>query len=111
MARSLLVAPAADNVGVTRTCLGLLRALDRIGVNVAYVQAVAQPSADGAPDRSAALVAAVTTLRPPEPLTTAELEWQLGEGGLDVVLEKIVAAWEPIYDRSDVVVVEGLSAG
>jgi len=27
------------------------------------------------------------------------------------VLEKIVAAWEPVYDRSDIVVVEGLSAG
>ena len=111
MARSLLVAPAAEDVGLARTCLGLLRALDRNGVRVAYVKPVAQPRADGSPDRSAALVAAITTLRPPEPLSTAELERQLGEGGLDVVLEKIVAAWAPIYDRSDVVVVEGLGPG
>ncbi len=34
---------------------------------------------------------------------------QLGSGGLDAVLEKIVAAWQPVYDRADVVVVEGLS--
>ena len=111
MARSLLVAPAAEDVGLARTCLGLLRALDRIGVHVDYVKPVAQPRSDGTPDRSAALVAAVTTLRPPEPLSTAELERQLGEGGLDVVLEKVVAACAPIYDRSDVVVVEGLKAG
>jgi phosphate acetyltransferase len=111
MARSLLVAPAAADVGLARTCLGLLRALDRSGVNVAFVKPVAQPRADGSPDRSAALVAAVAALRPPEPLTTAELERQLGEGGLEVVLEKIVAAWEPIYVRSDVVVVEGPSSG
>ncbi len=111
MARSLLVAPAAEDAGLTRTCLGLLRALDRRGVKVAYVKPVAQPRADGGPDRSAALVSAITTLRPPEPVTTAELERQLGEGGLDVVLEKIVAAWEPIYGESDVVVVEGLSSG
>jgi len=111
MARSLLVAPAAEDVGLARTCLGLLRALDREGVHVAYVKPVAQPRADGTPDRSAALVAAVTTLRPPEPLGTAELERQLGEGGLDVALEKIVAAWSPIYHTSDVVVVEGLSLG
>ena len=109
MARSLLVAPAAEDVGLARTCLGLLRALDREGVHVAYVKPVAQPRADGSPDRSAALVATVTTLRPPEPLGTAELERQLGEGGLDVALEKIVAAWSPIYHTSDVVVVEGLS--
>jgi phosphate acetyltransferase len=111
MARSLLVAPAAEDAALAGTCLGLLRALDRRGVKVAFVKPVAQPAADGGPDRSAALVTAVTALRPPEPLTTAELERQLGEGGLDVVLEKIVAAWEPIYAGSDVVVVEGLSAG
>ena len=111
MARSLLIVPAADETGLARTCLGLLRALDRVGVHVAYVKPVAQPRADGTPDRSAALVAAVTALRPPEPLSTAELERQLGEGGLDVALDKIVAAWEPIYRRSDVVVVEGLSPG
>ena len=111
MARSLLVVPAAEDVGLAQTCLGLLRALDRIGVHVDYVKPVAQPRADGTPDRSAARVAAVTTLRPPEPLSTAELERQLGEGELNVVLEKIVAAWAPIYNRSDVVVVEGLKAG
>src|SRR5712692_4882626 len=109
MTRSLLVAPATEDAGLARTCLGLLRALDRAGARVAYVKPVAQPRADGSPDRSAALVAAVTALRPPEPISAAELERQLGDGGLDAVLEKIVAAWTPVYDGSDVVVVEGLS--
>jgi phosphate acetyltransferase len=116
MARSLLVAPAAEDVGLARTCLGLLRALDRAGVKIAFVKPVAQPRPDGGPDRSAALVAAVTALRPQDPLTTADLEGQLGQdrvgkARLDVVLEKIVAAWEPVYAGSDVVVVEGLSSG
>src|SRR5437763_48190 len=99
MARSLLVAPVADHSALARTCLGLLRALDRRGVKVAFVKPVAQPSADGGPDRSAELVAAVTALRPPEPLSIAQLEQQLGEGELEVVLEKIVAAWEPVLHR------------
>jgi phosphate acetyltransferase len=111
MARSVLVTPVAEHVGLARTCLGLLRALDRHGTHVAYVKPVAQPLADGSPDRSAALVAAVTSLRPPEPLSTAKRERQLGDGGLDVVLEKIVEAWAPIYNDSDVVVVQGLSPG
>jgi phosphate acetyltransferase len=109
MARSLLVVPVADHSALARTCLGLLRALDRQGVKVAFVKPVAQPSADGGPDRSAELVAAVTALRPPEPLSTALLEQQLGQGELEVVLEKIVAAWEPVYGGSDVVVIQGLS--
>ena len=84
MARSLLIAPAAEGVGLARTCLGLLRALDRRGVKVAFVKPVAQPRADGGPDRSVARVTAITTLRPPEPLATVELERQLGEGGLEL---------------------------
>ncbi len=111
MAQSLLVAPAGEDARLARTCLGLLRALDRRGIKVAFVKPVAQPRADGGPDRSAALVAAISAVRPPEPLSTSELEQQLGEGGLDVVLEKIVAACEPVYAGSDVVVVEGLSSG
>ena len=111
MAQSLLVVPAGEDARLARTCLGLLRALDRRGIKVAFVKPVAQPRADGGPDRSAALVAAISAVRPPEPLSTSELEQQLGEGGLDVVLEKIVAACEPVYAGSDVVVVEGLSSG
>jgi len=109
MTRTLLVVPTAAGASLARTCLGLVRALDRRGVNVAFVKAVAQPRADGGPDRSIALAAAATALRPPDPLSTAHLEQQLGSGGLDAVLEKIVAAWQPVHDRSDVVVVEGLN--
>jgi phosphate acetyltransferase len=64
MARSLLVAPAAEGVGLARTCLGLLRALDRRGVKVAFVKPVAQPRVDGGPDRSAARVTAIMALHP-----------------------------------------------
>jgi phosphate acetyltransferase len=109
MVNSLLVVPTSAGVGVARTCLGVVRALDRRGVNVSFVKPVAQPRADGGPDRSIALVAATSALRPPEPLSTAQLEHQLGAGGLDAVLEKIVATWRPVQDRSDVVVVEGLT--
>jgi phosphate acetyltransferase len=109
MARTLLVVPTAAGGSLARTCLGLVRALDRRGVNVDFVKPVAQPRPDGGPDRSTALAAATTALRPPDPLSTAQLEQQLGAGGLDGVLEKIVAVWQPVHDRSDVVVVEGLS--
>ncbi len=111
MARTLLVVPSAAGAGLARTCLGLVRGLDRRGVNVAFVKPVAQPRPGGGPDRSTALAAAISALRPPDPLSTAGLEQQLSEGGIEAVLEKIVAAWEPVYDRSDIVVVEGLSAG
>ena len=111
MARTLLVVPTAAGASLARTCLGVVRALDRQGVNVGFVKPVAQPRDDGGPDRSTALVRATTALRPPEPLSTDQLEQQLGSGGLDVVLEKAVAAWQPVHHQYDVVVVEGLSPG
>jgi phosphate acetyltransferase len=109
MARTLLVVPAGDDVRLARTSLGVVRALDRRGVQVAFVKPVAQPRPDGGPDRSTALITATTALRPPDPLSSTEVEHQLGTGGLDAVLEEIVGAWRPVHDRSDVVVVEGLS--
>jgi BioD-like phosphotransacetylase family protein len=78
-------------------------------VHVAFVKPVAQPRPEGGPDRSTALVTATTALHPPDPLSSADVEHQLGTGGLDAVLEQIVAVWQPVYERSDVVVVEGLS--
>jgi phosphate acetyltransferase len=111
MTRTLLVVPTAAGASLARTCLGVVRALDRQGVNVGFVKPVAQPRDDGGPDRSVALIRATSALRPPEPLATDQLEQQLGSGGLDVVLEKAVAAWQPVHDQYDVVVVEGLSPG
>ncbi len=109
MGGSLLAASTGTGVGLTRTCLGLVRALDRRGANVAFVKPVAQPRHRGDPDRSAALVEAVAGLHPPEPLSTEALEQLLGAGGLDLALEKVVAAWQPVCDKSDLVVVQGLS--
>jgi phosphate acetyltransferase len=111
MARSLLVVPTGAGVGLARICLGLVRALDRQGVNVAFVKPVAQPRGDGSPDRSAALVAAISSLRPPDPLATHELEELLAERGMPAALEKIIAILEPVHTRSDVVVVEALTPG
>jgi phosphate acetyltransferase len=109
MARTLLVVPSAAGVGVARTSIAVLRALDRRGVRTGYVKPVAQPRPDGGPDRSKALVTVATALHPPDPLSSETIEHQLGEGGLDAVLEEIVAVWRPVQDDADVVVVEGLS--
>jgi len=111
VARSVLVVPAASDAHLARTCLGLLRALDRLGVRVGFVKPVSQLRPNGGPDRSGALVAAVSSLQPPEPLSAAELEFQLGAGGMDTALEKIVAAWEPVCRGRDVVVIEAVSPG
>ena len=110
MSRTLLVVPTGPAVGFTSTCLGLLRALDRHGVRMGFLRPLAQPGSTG-PDRSVGLVRSTTALTPPEPLPTVQLEQQLGAGELDLVLEQVVAAYQPIRDTSDVVIVQGLAPG
>jgi phosphate acetyltransferase len=109
MARTLLVVPCAARAGVARTSIAVLRELDRRGVRTGFVKPVAQQRPDGGPDRSKALVSIATALDPPDPLPSATVEHQLGEGGVDAVLEEIVALWRPVHDDADVVVVEGLT--
>ena len=53
MGRTLLVVPTGPSVGLTSTCLGLLRALDRRGVSVGFVKPLAQPHPHGPPRRVA----------------------------------------------------------
>ncbi len=108
MARSLLVVPTGSGADLARTCLGIVRALDRRGAKVSFVKPVAQARDDG-PDQSVALVHIVAGLHPPDPLSVADLEQLLGAGGFELALEKVVAAWQPVYESCDVVVAEGIS--
>jgi phosphate acetyltransferase len=108
MAQSLLVVPTGGGADLARTCLGVVRALDRRGSKVSFVKPVAQPRG-AQPDQSVALVHVVAGLDPPDPLSVADLEQLLGAGGLDLALERVIAAWQPVYDSCDIVVVEGLS--
>jgi phosphate acetyltransferase len=111
MGRTLLVVPTGSAVGLTSTCLGLLRALDRRGVSAGYVKPLAQPHPQGRPDESAKIVRALTGIEPPDPLPAQVVEERLGAGHLDDVLQEVVARSQPVQDRHDVVVVEGLKPG
>ena len=111
MARTLLVVPTGPAVGLTSTCLALLRALDRRGVSAGYVKPLAQPHPHGRPDESAEIVRALTSIDPPDPLPAEVVEERLSSGHLDDVLEEVVARWEPVQHAHDVVVVEGLKPG
>jgi phosphate acetyltransferase len=111
MGRTLLVVPTGPAAGLTSTCLGLLRALDRHGVSAGYVKPLAQPHPQGRPDESAQIVRALTGVDPPDPLPAQVVEERLGSGHLDDVLEQVVARCEPVQAAHDVVIVEGLKPG
>lgn len=104
---AILVAPAGRGVGLTSVSLGLVHAFEQRGVKVAFVKPIAQP-ADGTPDRSRALVAAGTSLRPPEPIPRVEADELLGDNRDQDLMEKVVALCQQAQGDADVLVVEGM---
>ena len=108
MARTLLLAPTASRVGLTSVSLGLVAALDRLGVAVGFAKPIAQPRPNDAhEERSPALVRLLTRLTPPEPVPPATADRLLGAGKLDELMERVVETMAKV-SACDVVVAEGL---
>ena len=106
MTHRLLVTPTGHGVGLTSVCLGIARALDRLGVRYGFFKPIGHN--DTGPDRSTALIRLTTHLDPPEPIGKLEAEAMLGEGREAQLLERVVSHFEIAARDADVVVIEGL---
>jgi len=104
MAHTLLVAPAGRQVGLTTACLGLVRALDRRGVRVAF----AKPIAARGEDRVSTLVRLGAQLSPPASIPRAEADDLLAAGDDQTLMERVVALCAQAADGADVLVVAGM---
>ncbi|ERS87791.1 phosphate acetyltransferase [Halomonas sp. PBN3] len=114
--RTLLLVPTGTGVGLTSACLGLIRALDTLGLKAGFLRPFRQDELNGpGPDRSTALARTTLGLTPPEPLPQARLERLLRDDRVDELMEEAVArhtraAADEEEARPDLVVVEGLVA-
>ena len=106
-----MLIPIGSGVGVTSVSLGMVRAMERHGVNVSFFKPVAQPKlAHSGPEASTAVIRAGSNITPPEPLSLHYAENMISSGNTTVLLEEIVAMYENHVKESgaEVVVVEGL---
>ncbi|MFP4263101.1 MAG: phosphate acetyltransferase [Halomonas sp.] len=114
--RTLLLVPTGTGVGLTSACLGLIRALDTLGLKAGFLRPFRQDELNGpGPDRSTALARTTLGLTPPEPLPQARLERLLRDERLDDLMEEAVARHARAMGDDpeagpDLVVVEGLVA-
>jgi phosphate acetyltransferase len=104
MPQTLLVAPAGRQVGVTSVCLGIVRALDRQGVRVAW----ACPIGGRGTERSAALVRLGADVQPPAPISRQAAEELLAAGDDQTLMEQVVALCNAAAAGADLLVVEGM---
>ncbi|MDK9558116.1 phosphate acetyltransferase [Marinobacter sp. M216] len=114
MAKSLFIAPTTMNSGLTSVCLGLLRALERVGVSVGFYKPFHQSVHHGesihndGKDTSVEFVRARSNLEPPEPINLKQAQHLINRGKSDQLMETIVGEYQKVARDFDVVVIEGL---
>ncbi len=109
MTKALFISPTAESSGLTSVCLGLVRALDNLGVRVAFFKPVTQSVVNGrGVDRSIHFIKAKTQLNPPVPLEYEHAQNLMSQKKGDELQEQIIAAYSECVDHADIVIVEGL---
>jgi phosphate acetyltransferase len=102
---TILVAPAGRRVGLTTACLGLVRALDRQGVRVAFVKPVANREVS----QSAELMALGAHILPVKSVPIHTAEELLAAGDDQTLMEHVVEIAGKAGVGADVLIVEGMN--
>ena len=115
MAQTLfVVSTGSRGVGLTSVSLGLVRALQRAKLKVAFCKPIAQPPPGySGHERSSALAALITGISSPEPIGRQHAEDLMSRGDQQLLLEEVVARCQKADNGAevDVLVVEGLVPG
>jgi len=107
--RTIMLIPAEPGIGLTSVCLGVIRAMERKGVQPSLYKPIAQSSNENtALDRTTAIIRANTRLLTGDPLKMSQAEAWLSGGQKDVLMESIVAGHHAASQGAEVILVEGL---
>jgi len=107
--RTYFVAPTRPNVGLTSVSLGLVRALQRRGLKVAFVKPVTKRTPDTEP--SVLFARSICHVEnTPDPLPMSLVTQRITSGKTDDLLEDIVSLSMSATEGADVLVVEGIHA-
>ena len=104
--QTFLVTPVRQGVGLTSVALGIVRALQRLGVEVGFVKPIAQEDEDNS-DRFAREIFQIPV---PEALTLGDSEERIAANQTGQLLEDVVALCMLASKGVGVLVVEGLHA-
>lgn len=107
--KAFYVAPTGPGVGLTSVSVGLVRALDRVGLRVRFLKPIGQQhQSDHGPERSTGMLRETMNLDPPTPIDIHHAEALISEGNADDLMEEIVALFAQAAENADAVIVEGM---
>ncbi len=110
----VLMVPTSVGVGLTSASLGLMQALESIGLKAGFFKPFRQDELNGSgADRSSALASSTLGVHPPTPIPQATMERLLRQDRLDVLMEQVVELFDEVMGgrddtMPDLIVVEGV---
>jgi len=106
------IAPTGPGSGLTTVSLGLVRALDRKGLRVAFFKPIRQPGREDGRELSTHFVAETSDIDPIEPFSWPYAEELMTSGREGQLLEEVVGRAQERLEAAevDVLIVEGLIA-
>ncbi|WP_194090636.1 phosphate acetyltransferase [Vibrio hibernica] len=109
MSRTIMLVPVSAGVGLTSVSLGVLRAMERKGVNVSFFKPIAQPRGDkDVPDLTSSIIAASSDMKIAESTPMSEAGALISNERMDELLEQIVERYNTVSNSSEVILIEGL---
>jgi len=111
MSHVFLIVSTGAGAGLTTVSLGMVRALDRLGIRSGFCKPIAQlHDGDSGPERSTQLIEHVTQLHVPTPIALKRAKAYLAQDKENILMEDILSLYQQSAKHADVVVVEGLVA-
>ena len=111
MSHVFLLVSTGAGAGLTTVSLGMVRALDRIGIRAGFYKPIAQlHDRDHGPERSTQLFEHMAKVKPPQPISLRRATSLLGSGREGLLMEEMIALYRQCSRHADVVLVEGLAA-
>ncbi|MDQ2078401.1 phosphate acetyltransferase [Marinimicrobium sp. ABcell2] len=109
MQHSFFITATGTSTGLTSVCLGLVRALEQLGVKTAFCKPISQRrGGDQGPERSTHFINATLGLQPAKPIDLGYAQRQLSLGKTDALMEEVIQLYHQSAKDAEVVIVEGL---
>ncbi|MES2657547.1 MAG: phosphate acetyltransferase [Verrucomicrobiota bacterium] len=109
MKHTFFLTASGAGVGLTSVSLGVVRALDRLGIRVGFCKPITQyHSAGGETDPSALFIRTTMGKTPPESITIEQADDHVREDHTGDLMERVVEKVNEAGKDADVVIVEGL---
>jgi len=111
MSHAFLLVSTGAGSGLTTVSLGLVRALDRLGIRTGFYKPIAQlHDGDTGLERSTQLIEHITDITTPQPISIKRAISLLGSGQEEMLMEEVIALYKKSARHTDTMIIEGLVA-